>query len=208
MTRVALVDYGAGNMYSISRALAHVGADVVPVAAGDEWDTDISHVVLPGVGAFGAGMAALESRGLSEPLIDHGRSGRPLLGICLGAQLLLERSLEFGETKGLGIIDGDVVPFAHAGVRVPHIGWGRIDAAQANGTHLLDGIDSGSWMYFVHSFHLEPSDPATVLTTTRLADYTFTSAVARGGVCGVQFHPEKSSFLGLRILQNFIDETP
>lgn len=204
--RVALIDYGAGNMFSIENALRSVAGDVSTVTDEDEWhELDPNVVVLPGVGAFGKGMEALGRRGLTTLLVEHSAGGRPLLGICLGAQLLLSSSSEFGRHTGLDVIEGSAEPFDESIVRVPHIGWAQIHESRASPCPLLDGIPNGAWMYFVHSFHLQPSHERDVLATTQLGSTSFTSAIEHGRTFGVQFHPEKSGPLGLRILHNFVN---
>lgn len=211
MTRVAVVDYGVGNLLSVTRALAHVGAEPVlvdtpeAVAAAD-------HLVLPGVGAFGAAIAELERRNLFEALVAHGRSGRPFLGICLGAQLLLDGSAEFGSHRGLGLIPGMVRAIPASGLdgrphRIPHIGWADLAEpipGRWAGT-LFQAVRPGDAAYFVHSFHALPTDPADVLAVVDYDGIPVTAAIGHGAVTGCQFHPEKSGAIGLALLRRFIE---
>lgn len=204
-TRVRIVDYGAGNMFSILHAVRAAGGDPVLVKDADEWDaTSSSSAILPGVGAFGGGMEMLRERGLRDRLIAHSQANRPLLGVCLGAQLMLDESTEFGEHAGLGIIPGQVLPFDSGQVRVPHIGWARVEITGQSDGRLFAGIEPQAWMYFVHSFYLAPAAPSHVHATSRLGSISFSSAIGSGRAFGVQFHPEKSGNAGLRLLHNFI----
>jgi glutamine amidotransferase len=203
--RVTIVDYGLGNLHSVTKALMQVGADVALAETG----ADIARaerLVLPGVGAFADGMAGLRARDQVEPLREHARRGRALLGICLGAQLLLSESEEFGRHEGLGIIPGRVLRIPAAQVKVPFVGWGRLEAPGGRtwaGT-LLAESPAGTWAYFVHSFHAVPENPADICAVTRYGPHPITAAVARGSVTGLQFHPEKSGHTGLAMLRHFI----
>lgn len=200
---LAVIDYGAGNLRSVLHALKHLGAPNVKLAAvpGDLEGAD--KIILPGVGAFGAGMQQLREQGLVEPLRAALAEGVPYLGICLGMQFLFERSDEMGEHEGLGILPGYVTRFPpFPDLKVPHMGWNQL---QTHGdTALLAGLPDPSYAYFVHSYYCVPSDERDVLIT---ADYggSFTAGVRRDNVFGVQFHPEKSQRTGLRILKNFLD---
>lgn len=203
---VAVVDYGAGNLHSVSKALASLGADV-EVSSDPARISGASHVVLPGVGAFGDGMRSLRERGLVDPLRARARAGLPLLGICLGMQLLFARSEEFGEHEGLGILDGDVCAIPEdLGLKVPHIGWNRI-APPAGATFagsVLGSLHEGAFMYFVHSFSVHPTDPSVRLALATYGGFEIVAAVARGRVSGCQFHPEKSGTAGLTVLECFL----
>jgi imidazole glycerol-phosphate synthase subunit HisH len=204
-TEVTIVDYGLGNLYSVTRALVYLGAK--PELASDpERIASAHHVILPGVGAFGDGMKNLRERRFVEPLRAHASAGKPLLGICLGMQLLFTRSDEFGSHEGLGILPGDVVAIPEdLGVKVPHIGWNRLegDAASWKGT-LLEGIEPGSWVYFVHSFAVAPARTSTCLATTTYGGHAITAVARAGTVSGCQFHPEVSATAGLAILERFL----
>jgi glutamine amidotransferase len=203
---VHLVDYGLGNLHSVIKALNHLGATVT-VAEDGAALAGAGLVLLPGVGAFADGMAGLERRGHAAALRAHAAAGRPLAGICLGAQLLLDASEEFGEHAGLGIIPGRVVRIPGAGVKVPHVGWNRLEPAAPWAGTPLAGTAPGTWGYFVHSFHMVPRDRADVLAVTRHGPHTLTAAVRRGAVTGFQYHPEKSGQAGLAQLAAFLSET-
>jgi glutamine amidotransferase len=195
---IAIIDYGMGNLRSVQRAFEHVGAEVV-VTAHRETIKSASAVVLPGVGAFGQAMANLERAGLTDVIRQTITNGRPFLGICLGLQLLFEESEEMGQHRGLGVFGGQVKRF-EVGLKVPQIGWNQIHIQRGN--PLLEGVADGSYAYFVHSYYVAPTDPEIVLATT---DYgiDYASIVGQANVFGIQFHPEKSQAVGLRILRNF-----
>ena len=193
-----IVDYGMGNLRNVQKAFEHIGVPArISANANDLLSAD--GVVLPGVGAFGDAMTNLRAAGLVEPLLEVVRQGTPLLGICLGLQLLFEESSEMGTHRGLGVLPGRVVRFDE-GLKVPHIGWNQLRVVRSDG--LLAGIADGSYAYFVHSYYVVPSDQSCVLATT---DYgvEFASVVRQGNVFGVQPHPEKSQEVGLRLLRNF-----
>ena len=200
---VAVLDYGMGNRRSVQKALEHVGAtvtvtrDPAALAAADG-------LVIPGVGAFPAAMQSLDTLGLIEPIRVAAGAGRPLLGICLGMQLLFERSLELGDTPGLGLLAGEVTRLevgSPPSVRVPHIGWNEV--AFRRSSPLLDGLPAGGTaFYHVHSYAVRPTREDDVLGTTTYGE-TFATIVARDNVMGTQFHPEKSSAHGLALLGAF-----
>lgn len=197
---IAVVDYGMGNLRSVQKGLEKVGARV-EVTSDPDRIRSAAGVVLPGVGAFGACMANLEARGLVEPLLEVLGDGRPFLGICLGLQLLFEESEELGPVRGLGFLRGRCVRFEPAPERpVPHMGWNQLTIRRR--VPLLEGIDSGAWVYFVHSYHAVPEEEGVTAAT---ADYglDFAAVVARDHVFACQFHPEKSQRVGLRVLANF-----
>jgi glutamine amidotransferase len=195
---IAIIDYGMGNLRSVQRAFEHVGAQVV-VTAHRETIESAAAVVLPGVGAFGQAMANLERAGLTDVIRQTITNGRPFLGICLGLQLLFEESEEMGQHRGLGVFGGQVKRF-EVGLKVPQIGWNQIHIQRGN--PLLEGVADGGYAYFVHSYYVAPTDPEIVLATT---DYgiDYASIVGQDNVFGIQFHPEKSQAVGLRILRNF-----
>jgi len=199
--RLAVVDYGAGNLVSIDQALMRVGGEVVvaddPAALGGA-----DALVVPGVGAAEPAMARLDERGLTAPLRAWLAGGRPFLGICLGVQLLFEASDEDG-AETLGVVAGRAVRL-DAAPTLPHIGWNQVERTRPH--PLFDGIADGADFYFVHSYAGEPAprDRGVVLATTEHGD-RFTSAIARGAMVGVQFHPERSGDVGLRLLANFVD---
>jgi glutamine amidotransferase len=197
--RIVILDYGAANLVSITHGLAAVGADVV-VAAEPSALAGADALVVPGVGAAASAMSHLRERGLVEPLRDWVRAGRPCLGICLGFQILFDASDE-GDAQTLGLLAGRTVALRDAPT-LPHIGWNVVRAVRPH--PLFDGIPDGSYFYFVHSFAPVPADEGVVLARTDHGQ-SFVSAVARGSLYGLQFHPEKSSAVGLRLLGNFLN---
>jgi imidazole glycerol-phosphate synthase subunit HisH len=197
---IAIIDYGMGNLRSVSKAFEAVGHQAV-VTRDPHVIGNASHVVLPGVGAFGDCMANVECYGLAEPIRTAIQLGKPFLGICLGLQLLFEESEEFGTHKGLGIIPGTVRRFASdLELKVPHMGWNNVMFERP--CPLFEGIADGAYWYFVHSFYVDPSDKTVAATTT---DYgtRFVSSIWRDNVVACQFHPKKSQAAGLRLLKNF-----
>ncbi len=198
--RVVVVDSGVGNIPNAMRGLARAGATPVLATEPDEVRR-AGTIVLPGVGAFPAAMSRLVERGLDAALREAAAGGAAILGICLGHQLLFERSAEFGDTPGLGLIPGRVVPLP-PGERVPHMGWSRISGRA--GEPLIAGLDAGAWMFFVHSFVAQASNGDTI-ATVRFAGRDLCAAARRSRVCGVQFHPEKSGAAGARLLANFLE---
>jgi imidazole glycerol-phosphate synthase subunit HisH len=195
---VAVLDYGAANMVSITKALAAVGAGVV-VAAEPSDMAGVDAIVVPGVGAAGSAMEHLRERDLLEPVRDWIEAGRPCLGICLGFQVLFDRSDE-GGVDTLGLLAGRTVALVDAPT-LPHIGWNSVDFVRPH--PLFDGVPDASYFYFVHSFAPAPADESVVLARTTHGR-PFVSAVASGSLYGLQFHPEKSAGLGLRVLSNFV----
>lgn len=197
---IAIVDYGMGNRRSVQRALEHAGAEVRLARAANEL-READGLVLPGVGAFPEGMARLRQRGLDEAVRGAAGAGIPLLGICLGMQLLFERSSEHRSTAGLGLLAGEVGPLRAGGLRVPHIGWS--DVVFERPCALTGSLAAGGCaFYHVHSLVARPADPEVVAGTTVYGE-RFASIVAREHVMGVQFHPEKSSRDGLELLRSF-----
>jgi glutamine amidotransferase len=201
-----LIDYGIGNIRSLEKAFQAVGAD--PVRSDDPAAiARADKLVLPGVGAFGACAEEIRRRGLWEPVKAAADAGTPLLGVCVGMQLLFEASEEMGEHAGLGLLPGRVVRFDGAEtngrpLKVPHMGWNTVHAMRPS--PLLEGIADGAHFYFVHSYHAAPTREADVLGETEYGD-PFPAIVERANVAGVQFHPEKSQDAGLRLLRNFAD---
>ncbi|MBX3458744.1 MAG: imidazole glycerol phosphate synthase subunit HisH [Planctomycetes bacterium] len=200
MARVTIVDSGICNLGSIGRALERAGG-AVTVAARVSDVALAERLVLPGVGSFPAGMNSLHERGLVEAIRDFAASGKPLLGICLGMQLLFESGSEFGETPGLGLIPGRVREINAPGLAVPHMGWNRLEPARQD--PLLAGLPGEAFFYFVHSYVCEPADPADVLAVSEYGE-RFCAAVQRGNVRGLQAHPEKSQHCGATVLANFL----
>lgn len=198
--RIAIIDYGMGNRRSVEKAFAHVGADVLITSDHGELRS-ADALVLPGVGAFPKGMRNLRDLGLDALLHERAEQRTPILGICLGMQLLFDSSAEQALTQGLGLIAGVVAPLAADGLRVPHIGWSEVRFERP--APLTDGLpEAGVPFYHVHSYAARASEPEDVVAT---ADYgqRFATIVRRESVHGVQFHPEKSSRDGLRLLSNF-----
>jgi len=198
--QVGLVDYGMGNRRSAEKALEHVGASVV-VSSDPAVLRELDGLVLPGVGAFPAGMQAIHELGLDEMLIDRARAGVPLLGLCLGMQLLFERSEEHGGAEGLGLLAGTVCRLPAPGaLKLPHIGWSEVHWLQSN--PLAEDLPDPTYLYHVHSYAPVPTDEEVVLAT---ADYgeSFAAIVGQDNVYGTQSHPEKSSVHGLALLANF-----
>ena len=199
---IALLDYGAGNVRSVQKALVAAGAEVSLVST-PEGLRDAAAVVLPGVGAFDDCVNAMSRQELLEGAREFIRTGRPFLGICVGYQALFERSEEFNScATGLGVFKGSVVRFAENGIKVPQIGWNEVEFAQPE-CPIFEGIESGRHFYFVHSFFPRPEEEGIVAARTTYGD-TFASAVWRDNVFATQFHPEKSQKAGLRLLQNFV----
>lgn len=198
---LALIDYGAGNLRSVFKALETVGGEVKIVETADEIAA-ADGVVLPGVGNFGDGMSKLRERNLVKPILDAISTGKPFLGICLGMQLLLEESEEAPGVKGLGVFKGKVVHFPESIEKVPHMGWNDITIKTSH--PCFDGISDGDYFYFVHSYYVAPEDPRVTLAT---CDYVqeFTAVIGKSNVFATQYHPEKSQDNGLQILKNFVN---
>ena len=196
---IAIIDYGMGNLRSVEKGFLKVGADVrVTNRPNDVENAD--GVVLPGVGAFRDCMRELTDLNLVDPLVNIIKKGKPYLGICLGLQVLFSESEEFGNCSGLDIFTGKVVRFENGDLKIPQMGWNEINIKKDS--PLLAGIPDKSFFYFVHSYYVAQDDSSIILTTT---DYgvEFTSSVWKDNIFAVQFHPEKSQTLGLRILENF-----
>ena len=196
---IVIVDYRMGNLRSVEKGFAAAGVAGVAITDDPAVVAAASGIVLPGVGAFRDAVANLEASGMREVLVERVASGVPLLGICLGMQLLATVGLEDGEWAGLGLVPG-VCERLPGGVKIPHIGWNTVDFPRRSA--LFEGIDEASAFYFVHSYHLVPSDPSAVVGRTEYG-VPFAAAVQSGSVYGVQFHPEKSSDTGLALLRNF-----
>jgi glutamine amidotransferase len=197
---IAIIDYGMGNLRSVSKAFEAVGHQAV-VTRDVRVIGNASHVVLPGVGAFGDCMANINQYGLVEPIHAAIQSGKPFLGICLGLQVLFSESEEFGPHKGLDIIPGKVRRFAAGSqLKVPHIGWNQVYLQRA--CPLFDGIADGAEWYFVHSYFVDPGDQHVAATTTTYG-IPFVSSVWKDNIVACQFHPEKSQAVGLRLIKNF-----
>ena len=201
---VAIVDYGVGNLFSLRSSFAAIGVDAV-VTADPSVIANASHILLPGVGAFGDAAKKLRATGLDRVVIAEAKRGKPLLGICLGMQLLFEKGFEYGEHKGLGLIKGEIRPIAEvipSDLKIPHIGWNALSFGKEK-NRLFRYLNEGDCVYFVHSYYGAKCD--AVIAT---AEYgaPLTAAVADGNVFGCQFHPEKSGSVGLSILRAFCEE--
>lgn len=208
---VALVNYGVGNLFSVAQALEHCGAKVTLTANPAEIKS-ADKVVVPGVGAFGAGIAALRERGLEEVITSVAGSGKPLLGICLGMQLLFEKSVELGEHIGLKLLKGSVIPIAseknaEEHRRVPHLGWNSLVPPPGSSVWggALQGLPSDLSVYFVHSFHAHPADAGDVRAYCDYEGLLIPAVVQKNNILGCQFHPEKSGPTGLSILSHWIN---
>ena len=202
MSKVILIDAGTGNLRSVQKALENIGANVErtdnpkKVLSGKK-------IILPGVGAFGDFMSGLRACGLEDAVKDMVQRGVPLLGICVGMQALFEIGEEMGEHKGLGLLAGQVVRFAETlSVKVPHTGWNQLEVR--NDVQLFDGVESGEYVYFNHSYYCQPLNPSKVIAMTKYG-IKYVCAVRHENIFGVQFHPEKSQTVGLRILKNFLE---
>jgi imidazole glycerol-phosphate synthase subunit HisH len=205
--QLTIVDYGLGNLASVARAFRFLGA-AAEITSDPDKIVAAQRLVLPGVGSFGTAMMNLEDRGLVVPLKTFARAGRPLLGLCLGMQLLLDESVEGGRHEGLGLVSGvvrrlDAAP--QSGCKVPHIGWSDVQPAADSwdGTH-LQGMAAGEALYFVHSYYVLPTQRSEVLAWTEYGGTRFCSALHKDNLFACQAHPEKSAEAGLKILANFL----
>ena len=199
---VAIIDYGAGNLSSVKKALDYLGAKS-EITQDREKIISASHVILPGVGSFGDAMKSMEERGLVDTVKEAALSGKPFLGICLGLQLLFESSEESPGVKGLGLLNGTITEIpGNNGLKVPHMGWNSVKLMQKSG--IFRDIQEDSYFYFVHSFYLKDADEDTVAATTEYG-VTIECAVQKGNLCATQFHPEKSGKTGLKLLENFLN---
>lgn len=202
---IAIIDYGVGNLFSLKSSLAAIGREAV--VTGDRAVLRAaSHVVLPGVGAFGDAAARLRAAGMAEAVLEAAAAGKPVLGICLGMQLLFDRSFEYGEHPGLGLIPGEVAflgeDLADGTLKVPHMGWNSLEIGKDD--PLFKYFKNGEYVYYVHSFYARNCGDST-LGTSRYGTLAVTGAVRRGNVWGAQFHPEKSGDAGLRLLRAFAE---
>lgn len=202
---IAVIDYGVGNLFSLCRSLEAIGQQ--PVVTGDPEELRrADKLFLPGVGAFADAAAKLRQTGLDKVIKEEAAKGKPLMGICLGMQLLFEESHEFGQWEGLGLIPGEVIPMEGvipADLKIPHIGWNALKFPEGERHPLLKTVKDGECVYFVHSFYAADCPDAVIATAEYGAELT--AAVARGNVMGCQFHPEKSGPVGLEILKTFCE---
>lgn len=199
---VAIIDYGAGNLQSVKKALDFLGYES-EITMDREKILSASHVILPGVGSFGDAMASIRERGLEDTIKQAASGEKHFLGICLGLQLMFEKSDETPGVEGLGIFKGEIVKIpSENGLKVPHMGWNSINLKQTDG--IFSGIRDGSYFYFVHSYYLKNAEPDVVAATAQYG-VEIECAIQKGRVCATQFHPEKSSETGLRLLKNFME---
>jgi glutamine amidotransferase len=212
--KIAVVDYGMGNLYSVLRACEVLGAHAELAAGPGPIDT-ADAIILPGVGAFGDAMAVLQASSIADALRRAAESGKPLFGVCLGLQLLMSVSHEFGVHQGLNLIPGSVLRFDHPRsgaqpLKVPQVGWNRIffrhggDGSCKAADSPLGAVPDGAYMYFVHSYHVVPQDPDVVLATAVYGDIEFCCGLRRANVFGCQFHPERSGPQGLEIYRRWL----
>ena len=198
---IAIIDYGAGNLQSVKNALDFLGAECVVTGSADEI-LNADKVILPGVGAFGDAMARLNETSLTEPVKRAALGGKPFLGICLGLHLLFEESEESPKVKGLGVFKGKVVKIPDTGLKIPHMGWNNITVTKES--KILNGIGDSPYVYFVHSYYINPVDGGIVSARTEYG-LPLDIAVEKDNVFATQFHPEKSGDVGMTILRNFIN---
>ena len=197
-----IIDYGVGNLFSLTSSLKSLGADVV-VSGNAEVIRSADKIILPGVGAFGDAAEKLFSSGLAEVVVERANAGIPLLGICLGMQMLFDKSFEYGEHKGLGLIKGEIRPIAEVvgDLKIPHMGWNSLNFTQPK-SEIFKYLNEGDFVYFVHSFY---GAKCNDVTATAFYGAPLTAAVGKGNVYGCQFHPEKSGEVGLKILKAFLE---
>lgn len=196
---IAIIDYGAGNLMSVKKALDFIGEENIITAKPEEIEL-ADRVILPGVGSFGDAMESMKQRGLVETVKNAALSGKPFLGICLGLQLLFAKSDESPEASGLGVLKGDISLIPSNGLKVPHIGWNSVEIAE--NSRLFKGIPQNTYFYFVHSYYLNNADKNDVAAVTQYG-VDIECAVERGNLFATQFHPEKSGEAGLELLRNF-----
>lgn len=207
MNRVGVLDYGAGNLMNVLRAIEHLGFAHELVERPEDLRA-ISKLIIPGVGAYNAAMGAISQLGMVEPIRKHAERGNPVFGICLGMQLLFDRSFEFVETQGLGLIGGDIIKLSMAdqqfeNYKLPHIGWNSLKIHSPT-SYLLEDVEDGSSVYFVHSYKAKLKDANDLIASCEYAGNLIPAVVQRGNIMGCQYHPEKSGKAGLRMLSSFL----
>ena len=204
---IAIIDYGVGNLYSVEKAVAAVGGDVI--VTDDEHDLEVADkLILPGVGAFGDCMKNLKDSGLIPTILEQVKNKKPLFGICVGLQILFESSEESPDAKGLGIFKGTVKKICAEGLKIPHMGWNFVKVGSKNfhkfgESKFMSGLNSEPYFYFVHSYHAVPQDENIVAARTFYGE-NITAAVEYENIFATQFHPEKSGDVGLQVLKNFV----
>ena len=201
---IAIVDYGVGNLFSLKSSFGQIGAETI-ITPDPDVIKKADKILLPGVGAFGDAAHKLKKTGLGDLIIEEAKNGKPLLGICLGMQLLFEKSYEYGEHEGLGLIKGEIRPIADVipkGLKIPHIGWNAL-SLKGEASPIFKNIKDGDFVYFVHSYYGVNCEESVIATTEYGAELT--AAVQNKNVFGCQFHPEKSGNVGLNILRGFCD---
>lgn len=211
MKKIVIVDYQLGNIFSIMNACQKIG--IQPVLSNNPEDIKIADgLILPGVGAFENAMVALRERNLVQPLIDYANSGKPMMGICLGMQLLFDTSYEFGKHQGLGLIPGEVLKFPAQFkdeiLKVPHIGWNKIFFKNENAwkESPFSTLPQGAYSYFIHSYYVLPKSSDAVLSVTNYGGFEYCSSVKTGNIFATQFHPEKSGEVGISIIRNWLEK--
>ncbi len=197
---IAVIDYGAGNLQSVKKALDHIGCENIATANADDI-AKADGIILPGVGSFGDAMEQLCSRGLDKVIVREVKNGKPLLGICLGLQLLFEASEESPDVRGLGLLKGKIQKIPKAdGIKVPHMGWNSLEITNKSG--IFEDVENGEFVYFVHSYYLTAENPSDVSART-FYSVPIDAAVCHENISAVQFHPEKSGECGLKMLRSF-----
>lgn len=199
---IAIVDYGVGNLFSLKSSLSYIGADACVTGDGEKIKC-ADKIILPGVGAFGDAVKKLRDARLDEVIVSQAKKGKPIMGICLGMQLLFDKSFEYGEHSGLGLIKGEIRPISDVtdkSLKIPHIGWNSLSFPQKG--RLFEGFSREPYVYFVHSYYLKAEED--IVTARTEYGVSIDASVEKGNLFACQFHPEKSSEAGLKILENFV----
>lgn len=200
----AIIDYGVGNLFSLSSSFAKIGADDTVITSDADVIRKSDRIVLPGVGAFGDAAKKLFESGLADVVKEEAKSGKPILGICLGMQLMFDKSYEYGEHDGLGLIRGSIVPIPDKGLKIPHMGWNGLKFKEGREkSRIFKYINEGDHVYFVHSYYADDCDES--ITATSEYGIDITASCESGNVFALQFHPEKSGNVGLNILKAFVE---